>query len=94
MTSCAWYSSAARPTAAALTRSGMSLLTNVTRLPSAARLAAQLKIRESLLSVRKPAGSTAGIRVVEFDVKRAALCPNGNGLIQPSVLESKIVEQA
>ncbi|CFE39911.1 Uncharacterised protein [Mycobacterium tuberculosis] len=38
----------------------MSLLTNVTRLPSAARLAAQLKILESLLSVRKPAGSTAG----------------------------------
>ena len=59
-TSCAWYSSAARPTAAALTRSGMSLLTSVTRLPSAARLAAQLRIRESLLSVRNPAGSTVG----------------------------------
>jgi hypothetical protein len=60
MTSWAWYSSADRPTAPAFTRSGMSLLTNVTRLPSAARFAAQVKIRESLLSVRKPAGSTVG----------------------------------
>ena len=28
-----------------------------------------------------------GIGVVQFDVKRTALCPNGNRLIQPSVLE-------
>ncbi|SKV66235.1 Uncharacterised protein [Mycobacteroides abscessus subsp. abscessus] len=59
-TSWARYSSAARPTAPALTRSGMSLLTNVTSLPSAARLSAHAKIRESLESVRKPTGSTEG----------------------------------
>ena len=59
-TSWAWYSSAGRPTAPALTRSGMSLLTNVTRLPSAARFAAHVRIRESLVSFRKPAGSTVG----------------------------------
>ena len=43
-----------------LTRNGMSLLTRVTRLPSAARLAAQARIRASLVSVRNPAGSTVG----------------------------------
>ncbi|SHT27487.1 Uncharacterised protein [Mycobacteroides abscessus subsp. abscessus] len=59
-TSWARYSSAARPTAPALTRNGMSLLTNVTSLPSAARLSAHAKIRESLESVRKPTGSTEG----------------------------------
>ena len=31
--------------------------------------------------------------MVEFDVQRSALCPNGNGLIQPPVLEPQIVEQ-
>ena len=51
---------AGRPTAPALTRSGISLLTNVTRLPSAARLAAQVRIRASLVSVRNPSGSTVG----------------------------------
>ena len=34
------------------------------------------------------------VRVVELDVERTALCPNGNRPIQPSVLEPKIVEQA
>ena len=60
ITSWAWYSSAGRPTAPAFTRSGMSLLTNVTRLPSAARFAAQVRMRASLVSVRKPAGKTVG----------------------------------
>ena len=59
--SLAWpwrYSSARRPTEAALTRSGMSLLTRVTSRPSAARLSATERIRASLLSVRNPGGST------------------------------------
>jgi hypothetical protein len=33
------------------------------------------------------------ITVVEFDVKRTALRPNGNRLIEPPVLEPQIVEQ-
>ena len=71
----------------------MSLLTNVTRYPSAARLAAQVRIRASLVSVRKPAGRDGRITVVEFDVQRTALCPNRNRLIQPAVFESEIIEQ-
>ena len=46
-----------RPTEAALTRSGMSLVTRVTFLPSAAMFSATARMRESLLSTRKPAGS-------------------------------------
>ena len=64
-TSRAWYSSAVSPTAAALTRSGMSLVTSMTSprpsaARSAARLSAQARIRLSLASVRNPAGSTSG----------------------------------
>lgn len=32
------------------------------------------------------------VAVVELDVKRTALCPNGNRQIEPSVLQSKVVE--
>ncbi len=42
----------------------------------------------------KASGQHGRVGVVQFDVKRAALCPNGNRLIQPSVLEPKIIEQA
>ncbi len=64
-TSRAWYSSAVRPTAAAFTRSGMSWVTSTTgprpaARRSAARLSAQARMRVSLPSVRKPAGSTSG----------------------------------
>ena len=92
MTSWAWYSSADRPTAPAFTRSGMSLLTNVTRLPSAARLAAQVRIRESLRLGPEARGQHRRVAVVQLDMQRAALRPNGNRLIQPSVLEPQIVE--
>ena len=34
-----------------------------------------------------------GIGVIEFDVQRPALRPNGNRLIQSTVLETQIVEQ-
>ena len=56
--SSARYSWAARPTEAALTRSGRSLLTSTTSSPSAARLQATAKMRESLSPSRNPAGST------------------------------------
>ncbi len=36
----------------------------------------------------------AGVAVVELDVQRTALCPNRNGLIEPSMLDAEIVEQA
>src|SRR5580704_1811935 len=58
--SSARYSCAASPTAAALTRSGRSLLTRTTSSPSAARLHATDKMRESLSPIRNPAGSTCG----------------------------------
>ena len=70
----------------------MSLLTRVTSLPSAARLAAQVRIRASLVPVRKPAGSTVGIAVVQLDLERTALRANGNRLIESPVFESQIVE--
>ena len=54
------------PTAAAFTRSGMSLVDQddspAPRRFPAARLSAQARIRESLLSLRNPAGSTPGRR--------------------------------
>ena len=78
-TSCAWYSSAGKPTAPALTRSGMSLLTNVTRLPSAARLAAQHRMRESLVSVRNPAGSTDGSLWLSSTCSVPPCVPTGMG---------------
>ena len=91
-TSWAWYSSAANPTAPALTRSGMSLLTSVTRLPSAARLAAQRQ-DACVVGLGPEAGrQDRRVAVVELDLQRTALCANGNRLIQPSVLDPQIVE--
>ena len=58
--SSARYSWAASPTEAALTRSGRSLLTSTTSSPSAARLQATDRMRESLSPSRNPAGSTEG----------------------------------
>ncbi len=52
------YSWAASPMEAALTRSGRSLLTSTTSLPSAARLLATDRMRVSLSPSRKPAGRT------------------------------------
>ena len=72
------YSSASRPTADAFTRIGRSLLTTVTCRPSAARLRATARIRVSLSPSRKPAGSSAGVGVVELDPQRAALSPPGS----------------
>src|SRR3954470_5815792 len=51
------YSSASRPTADALIRSGRSLLTSVTRSPSCARFHATARMRVSLSPTRKPDGS-------------------------------------
>ena len=58
--SSARYSWAGSPTDAALTRIGRSLLTSTTSSPSAARLAATERMRESLSPSRNPAGSTDG----------------------------------
>jgi hypothetical protein len=56
--SSALYSSAARPTEAAFTRSGRSFETTQTSSPSLARLSATARIRESLSPSCKPDGST------------------------------------
>ena len=39
------------------------------------------------------AGQHRGIGVVELDVQCSALCPNGNGTVQPTVFEAQIVEE-
>jgi hypothetical protein len=70
--SSARYSSASSPTAEALTRIGRSLLTTVTRRPSAARFLATARIRVSLSPSRKPAGSASWVGVVELDPQGAA----------------------
>ena len=71
----------------------MSLLTNVTRLPSAARLAATVRIRASLLSVRNPAGSTVGSLWFSSTCSVPPCVPTGMGLIETTVLQTKVVEQ-
>ena len=42
----------------------------------------------------EPGGQHLRVAVVELDMQRAALGPHGNGLIQPAVFESQIVEHA
>ena len=86
------YSSAVRPTDAALTRNGMSLLTSVTSRPSAASPSATDRIRVSLESLRKPCGSTPGIGVVQLDLQRAAGVVRRHRLIEPAVLDPQLVE--
>ena len=93
ITSWAWYSSAGRPTAPALTRSGMSLETNVTRLPSAARLAATRQDPGVVGVGAEAQRQHRRVGVIQFDLKRSTLCPNRNGLIEATVLEAKVVEQ-
>ena len=93
--SCARYSSAASPTADALTRSGMSLVTRMTRPAgrSLARFNAQARMRESLLSLRNPAGSTVA------SVWLSSTCrvpPGGAGRhrsVQPAVFDPQLVQQ-
>ena len=84
---------AARPTAA-LTRSGMSLVTRVTSRPSAARFSATARMRESLLSTRKPAGSVDRSRVVQLDAQRAAVVADRHRRVEPAVLDAQLVEHA
>ena len=83
-TSSAWYSSAASPTAAAFTRSGMSLVTSTTSPSpaarrSAARFSAQARMRLSLASLRKPAGSTSGSVWLSSTCRVAPPDPIGTG---------------
>ena len=59
-TSGAWYSSAGRPTAPALTRSGMSLLHQRDSLALGGEVGGTGRIRASLVPVRKPLGNTEG----------------------------------
>ena len=81
------------PTAAALTRSGTSLVISETLRPSARRFSATTMIRLSLLSLRKPAGST-GVAVVELDVQRPAVVPDRHRRVEPPVRDPQVVEDA
>ena len=88
------YSSAARPTAAALTRSGMSLLTSVTSQPfrreskrdrqdaGVVRLIAEARRKQLLVGV------------VQLHPQRAALVVDRQRHVEPAVLDPQIVELA
>ena len=87
------------PTDAAFTRIGMSLETRTTSRPSADRLRATARIRESLSAPssecrRNPAGSTDRSAVVELDVQRAAAVADRYRIVQPTVLDAQVVEHA
>ncbi len=93
-TSWAWYSSAGRPAAPALTRSGMSLLTSTTSCPSAARLSAHARIRESLSPVRNPSGSTDGSVWFNSTCRvPPPASPMGDRPVETTVLQPQVVEQ-
>jgi len=42
----------------------------------------------------EPRGQHRGVAVVELNVQRTALCPNGNRLIKPAVFQPHIIEEA
>src|SRR5665647_1090678 len=79
MASSARYSSAARPQADALIRSGRSLETSVTSLPSSARFLATARMRVSLSPSRKPAGSVAVSTWLSSTRREPPASPTGTG---------------
>ena len=93
--SCARYSSAARPTADALTRNGMSLETRVTRPAgrSSARFNAHARMRESLLSLRNPAGSTVASVWFSSTCRVPPAVADRHRGVQPAVLDPQLVQQ-
>ncbi len=74
--SSARYSCAVSPIAAALTRSGRSLLTSTTSAPSAARFAATARIRASPRAVAQRRRQGRLRDVVELDAQRPAGLPD------------------
>ena len=48
----------------------------------------------SLSPRRKPAGSDVGVGVVELDPQGAAVVADGHRLVEPTVLDPQVVEQA
>ena len=89
--SCARYSSAVRPTAAALTRSGMSLVTSVT---SALRGQVQRAGQDArvVAVVAESGRQHRRVGVVELDVQRAALVTDRHRGVQPAVLDAQFVQ--
>ena len=65
---------------------------DVTSRPSA-RLSATARMRVSLSPSRNPAGSI-GVGVVELHPQGAARSPIGIGVVEPTVLDPQVVEQA
>ncbi len=86
------YSSATRPTAAALTRSGMSLVTSVTSRPSAAS-AERHGQDPGVVGVGPEADRQHRlVGVVQLHPQRAALVVDGQRLVQPAVLDPQVVQ--
>ena len=92
-TGCMRYSSARRPTEAAFTRSGMSLVTSVTSRPSAARLSATARMRESLLSTPEAGRQRGQVGVVQLDVQRAAGVADRHRRVQSAVPDPQLVQR-
>ncbi len=86
------YSSASSPTAEALMRSGRSLETSVTRLPSLARLRATARMRVSLSPRRKPDGRDAASVWLSSTRMVPPSCPIGDRLVEPAVGDAEVVE--
>ncbi len=98
-TSSAWYSSAVSPTAAALTRSGMSLVTRMTSpCPTGPALGGQVERAGQDPAVvgvgAKPGREHLRVGVVELDVQRPASGADRHRCVQAAVLDAQLVEHA
>ena len=91
--SSARYSSAASPTAEALTRIGRSLLTTVTSKPSSDRFLATDRMRVSLSPSRKPAGSELGSVWLSSTRSVPPSSPTGHRGVEPPLADPQVVEQ-
>ena len=93
-TGCMRYSSAASPTEAAFTRSGMSLVTSVTARPSAAMFRATARMRESLLSTRNPAGNADRSEWFSSTCSVPPSLADRHRGVEAAVFDPQLVEQA
>ena len=98
-TSSAWYSSAASPTAAAFTRSGMSLVTSTTSpRPAAPPLGGEVERAGEDPAVVGVAAETGGehlrVGVVELDVQGGTAGPDRDRGVEAAVQDAQLVELA
>ena len=93
VTSWPWYSSAGRPTDAALTRSGMSLVTRVTGVGLGREVERAGEDPGVVLRRAEPGRQHRRVGVVELDPQRPALRRHGDRLVETAVTDAEVVEQ-